>query len=82
MFSTGQMKKLQIARALTKDSSVLIFDEALSNLDDVTKSSLAVKLRELAENKIIILISHNREDYKICDEVYQIEGGHLENLRM
>lgn len=82
MFSTGQMKKLQIARALTKDSSVLIFDEALSNLDDATKSSLAVKLRELAENKIIILISHNREDYKICDEVYQIEGGHLENLRM
>ena len=79
MFSTGQIKKLQIARALIKDGSVMIFDEALSNLDDAAKSSLAVKLKKLAENKIIILISHNREDYKICDEVYRIENGHLEN---
>lgn len=80
MFSTGQVKKLQIARAFIKDGSVLIFDEALSNLDDATRRSLAVKLRKLAEDKIIILISHNREDYRICDEVYQIEGGHLEKL--
>ena len=82
MFSTGQVKKLQIARALIKDSSVMIFDEALSNLDDATKSILAVKLKKLAENKIIILISHNREDYQICDEVYQIENGYLEKLCM
>ena len=80
MFSTGQIKKLQIARALIKDSSVMIFDEALSNLDDVTKSNLADKLKKLAENKIIILISHNKEDYKICDEVYKIENGYLENI--
>jgi len=80
MFSTGQIKKLQIARAFIKDSSVMIFDEALSNLDDGTKSSLAVKLKKLAENKIIILISHNREDYQICDEVYQVENGRLEKL--
>ena len=78
MFSTGQVKKLQIARAFLKDSSVMIFDEAFSNLDDVTKSGLAVKLKKLAENKIIILISHNKADYKICDEVYQIENGHLD----
>lgn len=81
MFSTGQVKKLQIARAFIKDSNVLIFDEALSNLDDATKRSLALKLKKLAENKIIILISHNREDYKICDEVYQIEDRHLEKLQ-
>lgn len=77
-FSTGQVKKLQIARALIKNSSVLIFDEALSNLDDAAKSNLADKLRKLAEKKIIILISHNREDYRICDEVYRIENGCLE----
>lgn len=80
MFSTGQVKKLQIVRALIKDSSVMIFDEALSNLDDVTKRNLAGKLKKLAENKIIILISHNREDYKICDEVYKIENGYLEKV--
>lgn len=78
MFSTGQTKKLQIARALIKDCSVMIFDEALSNLDDAAKGSVADKLKKLAENKIIILISHNREDYKICDEVYRIENGYLE----
>lgn len=80
VFSTGQVKKLQIARALIKDSSVMIFDEALSNLDDVTKSNLLGKLKKLAEDRIIILISHNKEDYKICDEVYKIEGGYVKRL--
>lgn len=80
IFSTGQVKKLQIARALIKNSSVMIFDEALSNLDDAAKNNLAGKLRKLAENKIIILISHNQKDYNICDEVYKIENGYLEQL--
>lgn len=80
VFSTGQAKKLQIARAFLKNSDVIILDEALSNLDDATKSSLAVTLKKLAENKIIILISHNKEDYEICDETYQIIDGHLEKL--
>lgn len=80
MLSTGQAKKLQIARALVKDGSVMIFDEALSNLDDVTKRNLKAQLKKLADNKIIILISHNRDDYQICDEVYQIENGILAKL--
>lgn len=77
MFSTGQAKKLQIARALIKDSDVMILEEALSNLDDMTRNLLAVKLKKLSKNKIIILISHNMEAYKMCDEVYQIEDGRL-----
>ncbi len=80
MFSTGQARKIQIARALVKDSSVMIFDEALSNLDDVTKANITDKLKKLAENKIIVLISHNREDYRICDEVYHLENGYLEKV--
>lgn len=80
MFSTGQARKIQIARALLKDSSVIIFDEALSNIDDVTKANITHKLKKLAENKIVILISHNREDYQICDEVYHIENGYLEKV--
>ena len=58
----------------------MIFDEALSNLDDETRKSVAVKLKQLAESKIIILISHNIEDYSICDEIYQIENGRLERV--
>lgn len=58
----------------------MIFDEALSNLDDVTKRNLKAQLKKLADNKIIILISHNRDDYQICDEVYQIENGILAKL--
>ena len=57
----------------------MIKENAVSNLDDVTKNHLACKLRKLAENKIIILISHNIDDYKICDEVYKIENGYLKS---
>ncbi len=41
---------------------------------------MADKPKKLAENKIMILISHNREDYRICDEVYHLENGYLEKV--
>lgn len=76
-FSSGQIQKFQLARAFLKDSDVLILDEALSNLDDSTRKQVCAKLREIAKEKIIIIISHYKPDFAICDEIYNISEGYL-----
>ena len=61
---------ISILRTLLKnDSSVLIFDEPTSALDYKSKINLLNYLKEIKEDKIIILISHDDEIKEIVDEV-------------
>lgn len=76
IFSSGQMQKIQLARAFLKNSDVLILDEAMSNLDALARERVHSKLKKIARDKIIFVISHSKLDYAICDEIYLInEGG-------
>lgn len=68
--SGGEKQKISILRTLLKnDSSVLIFDEPTSALDYKSKINLLNYLKEIKEDKIIILISHDDEIKEIVDEV-------------
>ena len=57
-FSGGQLQRLAIARAILKNSSVYIFDEATSNIDSESEQMIMKVIFELAKEKTIILISH------------------------
>lgn len=70
--SVGQIRKIQIARTLMSNAQVLIFDEALSNLDAETKSEIQRYLNVISKNKIIIIISHYDEDLSICNKKFYI----------
>lgn len=76
VYSSGQMQKIQLARAFLKNSDVLILDEAMSNLDALARERVHSKLKKIARDKIIFVISHSKLDYAVCDEIYLInEGG-------
>ena len=75
--SSGQIQKLQLARMIVKGGSVLIFDEALSNLDVEVRKKMHQYIKKESKNKIVIIISHNPDDYVICSEVYRIENQKL-----
>ena len=47
-----------------------MLDESLNSLDNVTKEKILSKLK--STNKTIIMISHQKSDLKICDEVFEI----------
>jgi len=68
--SGGQKQRIGIARAIYKNTNTLILDESLNSLDNETKEKILNKLRSL--NKTIILISHQKSDLKICDEILKI----------
>ena len=64
--SGGQKQRIGIARAIYKNTNIVILDEALNSLDHDTKIKVLENLKLL--NKTIILISHDNSDFDICDD--------------
>ena len=60
--SGGQLQRIGIARALYKNSQVLIFDEATGSLDSETESNLMNTINKLKKDKTIIFVSHKKTD--------------------
>lgn len=53
----------------------------MSNLDEETRKNVYNKLKELSNDRIIIIISHAAKDYEICDIVYRIENKTLIKIK-
>lgn len=75
--SGGQKQRLCIARALYKDPSILIFDEAVSALDAATEKSLKEAINSFKETKTIIFISHRISAIQAADKIYVIKDGQI-----
>ncbi len=75
--SGGQWQNLAIARALAKKSSILIFDEPTSNLDSRKEYDLFAKLKQLAEGRTTILISHRFSTVSLADRIIMLDQGRV-----
>ncbi len=64
-FSGGEKKRICLARALLRDTDVLIFDEPLANLDSATAERIEDLLLSI-QNKTILVVSHQFTDEKLC----------------
>lgn len=76
-FSGGQRQRLAIARALLKNSSVYIFDEATSNIDAESESVIIKLIYQLSKEKTVILISHRLSNVIFSDNIYFIQNGKI-----
>lgn len=74
--SGGQRQRLAIARALLKKPSVLIMDEATSNLDTVTEQSIKQTIESL-EGITCIIIAHRLGTIKNCDRIFVMDNGEI-----
>jgi ATP-binding cassette, subfamily B, bacterial PglK len=70
--SGGQRQRIGIARALYKDSDVLIFDEATSALDNQTEKKIMQQIAQLKDNQTIFIIAHRITTLKQCDSIIRI----------
>ena len=59
--SGGQKQRTVIARALAKDSPIILADEPTGNLDSVTSKAIIELLREVSKDKLLIVVTHNFE---------------------
>lgn len=70
--SGGQKQRLVLARLFLKDVDVFIFDEATSALDQHAESVIHDAIREIGENKTIIIVSHRKSSLDLCDRIVSL----------
>lgn len=75
--SGGQRQRIGIARALYKEASVLLLDEAMSALDGMSETELMAVLETLRGRATIILIAHRLRMVRVCDVIFQLEAGRV-----
>lgn len=78
--SGGQRQRIAIARALLKDSKILLFDEPTSALDNNNQKLFFETINSLKNNKTILIIAHKFDDYRIFDNVYEIKNKKINNV--
>jgi subfamily B ATP-binding cassette protein MsbA len=75
--SGGQRQRLAIARALLKNSPVLILDEATSALDSDSERQVQAALQTLMEGRTTIVIAHRLSTIERADRILVLEGGRI-----
>lgn len=75
--SGGQKQRLAIARTLLKNSKILLFDEATSNLDNKSQSYIKKTIDKLAEDHTIIIIAHRLSTIVDADEIILMNNGKI-----
>lgn len=67
--SKGEQQKIQLARLLISKQPLILLDEALSGLDKEMKKKVISIIKERSKDKIIVIISHDHEIQKVCNEI-------------
>ncbi len=74
--SGGQKQRVAIARALIKDPEIILADEPTGALDSATGKSVLNMLRKLSEEKLVIIVSHDREfAEEYADRIVELKDG-------
>ena len=76
--SGGQRQRIGIARAIYRDTNILILDESLNSLDNKTKKTILNNLKSL--EKTIILITHDKKETIFYDMVLLIENKQITKI--
>ncbi|MGL5380056.1 ABC transporter ATP-binding protein/permease [Clostridium sp.] len=75
--SGGQKQRLALARVVLANRSMIIFDEATSNIDVESEESIWEAIYELSKDKTILVISHRLANVKDAKEIYVMNKGNL-----
>ena len=73
--SGGELQRLSIARAILKDSKIVILDEATANVDPENEEKLMNAIDALTKNKTVIMIAHRLKTVRDCDNIFVIDEG-------
>jgi len=73
--SGGQKQRISIARAILKNSPIILLDEATSSLDSEAEEKIRYALDNLTKNKTTLIISHKFSSIINCDKIYILNKG-------
>lgn len=73
--SGGQRQRLAIARALLRNSSIILFDESTSSLDNFAQEEVRKSIEALKGQSTIVIVAHRLSTIKDADTIFFIDGG-------
>ena len=79
--SGGQRQRIALARALYKESEILIMDEATAALDMETERAVIDSIRQMRGNKTLLMVTHHLSLANECERVYRLENRKLVRVR-
>ena len=78
--SGGQMQRVSIARALAKDSKIIIADEPTGNLDSENTIAVMNILKAISKDRLVLMVTHDRKNASFyADRIIEIKDGKVEN---
>lgn len=78
--SGGEKQRISIARAIMKDSPIIILDEATANVDPENEKDLVEAIESLTKEKTIFMIAHRLKTVQSADQIVVINQGKIEQL--
>lgn len=75
--SGGERQRLSIARAILKDAPVLLLDEIVSNVDPHSESMIRRSIRELAQQKTVVMVAHRLASHQDADQIVVMNKGRV-----
>ena len=75
--SGGEKQRISIARAIMKDAPVIILDEATANVDPENERDLMNAIKELTQEKTVIMIAHRLKTVRNADQIVVIDKGRI-----
>ena len=75
--SGGERQRISIARAIMKDSPIIILDEATANVDPENERDLMTAISELTKEKTVIMIAHRLKTVRNADQIVVIDKGKI-----
>ena len=75
--SGGQKQRLAIARALLRNSSIIIFDESTSSLDNFAQENIKRSIDNLKGKSTIVIVAHRLSTIKNVDKIFFLDDGKI-----
>lgn len=75
--SGGERQRVSIARAILKDSPIVLLDEATAALDPTNERSVQQALRALTHNKTLVVVAHRLQTVQAADQILVLDQGQI-----
>ncbi|HDS02331.1 MAG TPA: ATP-binding cassette domain-containing protein, partial [Firmicutes bacterium] len=73
--SVGQKQRIAIARALIRKPTILVLDEATSNIDNISEKYISDTINQISSNLIVFIVAHKLNTIADCDRIIVINDG-------
>ena len=81
LLSGGQRRRIAVARALVRDTPILLLDEPTAGLDLATESRLIADMLTSTAGKTVLLVTHQARLANLASHVIRLEGGRTESVQ-